>query len=47
MRRTQCRLWDTQRTGRLTPEREAEVIAAWLAPKNGKDKDGDAGGKKE
>ncbi len=24
-------MWDTQRTGRLTQEREAEAIAAWLA----------------
>ena len=24
-------MWDAQRTGRLTPEREAEAIAAWLA----------------
>jgi 2'-hydroxyisoflavone reductase len=41
-------MWDTQRTGRPTPEREAEVIAAWLARTDGKDRGGDAGsGKRE
>ncbi len=40
-------MWDT-RNGRLTAEREAEVIAAWLArAKDGKDKVEASGGKKE
>jgi 2'-hydroxyisoflavone reductase len=31
-------MWDSARTGRVTPEREAEVIAAWLArAKEGQD----------
>jgi 2'-hydroxyisoflavone reductase len=29
-------MWDTKRTGRVSPEREAEVIAAWLARDAGK-----------
>jgi 2'-hydroxyisoflavone reductase len=39
-------MWDTQRTGRITPEREAAVIEAWLA--RGRDaKDGKGKGGKE
>lgn len=35
-------MWDSERTGRPTPEREAEVIAAWLArAKDEKGKTGD------
>jgi 2'-hydroxyisoflavone reductase len=37
-------MWDTARTGRPTPEREAEVIAAWLARDA---KDGGDGGKRD
>lgn len=41
-------MWDSARTGRPTPEREAEVIAAWLArAKDGQDKDEKAGGKRD
>ncbi len=41
-------MWDSARTGRPTPEREAEVIAAWLArAKDGQDKDTKAGGKRD
>lgn len=36
-----AQMWQTEGTGRLTPEREAEVIAAWLArDKGGKDEKG-------
>jgi 2'-hydroxyisoflavone reductase len=42
-------MWDSKRTGRITPEREAEVIEAWLARgKDGEGKDGKGGdGKKQ
>ena len=41
-------MWDTARTGRPTPEREAEVIAAWLArPRDDKGGDAAAGGKRD
>jgi hypothetical protein len=33
-------MWDTARTGRISPDREAEVIAAWLA----RDEPGGSGG---
>lgn len=41
-------MWDSVRTGRPTPEREAEVIAAWLArAQDAKGKDAGSDGKRE
>lgn len=40
-------MWDSARTGRLTPEREAEVIAAWLARSQDAKGKGADGGKRE